>query len=69
MFVGAWKRFLLERLSGASPVPDMSNMYVYLYVVFEVVNISLNSFQKGCLDIIPATAAFHQLVSQPETSR
>ena len=46
MFVGAWKRFLLERLSGASPVPDMSNMYVYLYVVFVVVIYLLIVFKR-----------------------
>ena len=33
MFVGAWKRFLLERPSEASLVPDMLNISVSLFIL------------------------------------
>ena len=72
MFAGAWKRFLLETRSGASPVPDMSGISVCLFTMSASIIVVLYVwvyFDKEILDIIPATTAFHQLVSQPETSR
>ena len=70
MFAGAWKRFLLETLSGASPVPDISSVSVCLFIMSaSKIIVCLGYFDKEILDIIPATTAFHPLVSQPETSR
>ena len=70
MFAGAWKRFLLETRSGASPVPDMSSISVCLFTMSASIILYVwVYFDKEILDIIPATTAFHPLVSQPETSR